>query len=116
MKKYLLVLLTLVVGLGLFACKDDTQVFVIRAWNTEFQDRFRDYYPGYKETLDNGNDLLEDGTEVKWVIVSNDGGAYQTALDQALRNQSNNSGNDLLDMFLIEADYARKYTDVDGDQ
>ncbi|QWB96419.1 carbohydrate ABC transporter substrate-binding protein [Mycoplasmatota bacterium] len=115
MKKIVLVLLTLVVGLGLFACKNDADVLVIRAWNTEFQDRFRAYYPDFVETLDNGNDLLEDGTEVKWVIVANDDGAYQTALDEALRNQSNASGNDLLDIFLIEADYARKYTDVDGD-
>jgi len=124
MKKIVLVLLTLVVALGLVACNEDSSgdaessegdVLVIRAWNTEFQDRFRAFYPSYVKTLDSGNDLLVDGTEVKWIIVANDGNAYQTALDQALLNQDSAADDDKVDIFLIEADYARKYTDVDGD-
>lgn len=124
MKKIVLFLLTLVVALGLFACDDtdsgeeasaEGDVLVIRAWNTEFQDRFRAFYPSYVETLSNGNDLLVDGTEVKWIIVANDNNGYQTALDQALLNQDSASDDDKVDIFLIEADYARKYTDVDGD-
>jgi hypothetical protein len=124
MKKIVLFLLTLVVALGLFACDDSNSgeeasaegdVLVIRAWNTEFQDRFRAFYPSYVKTLANGNDLLVDGTEVKWIIVANDNNGYQNALDQALLNQDSAADDDKVDIFLIEADYARKYTDVDGD-
>ncbi len=124
MKKIVLFLLTFVVALGLFACddnggsgasSDEGDVLVIRAWNTEFQDRFRAFYPSYVKTLDNGNDLLVDGTEVKWIIVANDNNGYQTALDEALLNQSSAADDEKIDIFLIEADYARKYTDVDGD-
>ncbi|MFA6801088.1 MAG: carbohydrate ABC transporter substrate-binding protein [Acholeplasmataceae bacterium] len=122
MKKIVLFLLALVVAVGLFACDDDAttvvdegDILVIRAWNTEFQDRFRAFYPSYVKTLDSGNDLLVDGTEVKWIIVANDNNGYQTALDQALLNQDSAAADDKVDIFLIEADYATKYTDVDGD-
>ncbi len=115
MRKIVLLFVALFAVLGLAACNGgEGNVLVIRAWNTEFQDRFRAFYPSYKETLGNGNDLLEDGTEVKWIIVANDGGAYQKALDEALMNQDSASADDKIDIFLIEADYARKYTDVAG--
>ena len=117
-KKVFAVLLIFFAGFVLIACDEtggevvvnvEGDVLVVRAWNTEFQDRFRDFYPGYVKTLSNGNDLLDDGTEVKWVIVSNDANAYQNALDAALSGQANASANDKVDIFLIEADYATKY-------
>lgn len=108
-KKVLVSVLVLAAALFLVSCKDNEDVLVIRAWNTEFQDRFRAFYPGFKETLADGRDLLEDGTLVDWVIVANDNNAYQQALDAALAGQSKASKNKKIDIFLIEADYATKY-------
>ncbi|HLT00291.1 MAG TPA: carbohydrate ABC transporter substrate-binding protein, partial [Acholeplasma sp.] len=85
------------------------EVLVIRAWNTEFQDRSRAYYPEFKESRTDGTDLLKDGTVVKWIITPNENNAYQNALDQDLLNQSTAAQDDRIDIFLIEADYALKY-------
>src|SRR5690606_6840953 len=102
----------------LVACNDTTggvglesegDTLVIRVWNDEFIGRFRDYYPGYVKTNQDGTDVLDDGTVVKWIKVANDNNAYQIALDTALANQSSAAANDKIDMFLIEADYATKY-------
>ena len=118
-KKVFSAILILVASLALIACDDDStgslelqkegEVLVIRLWNTEFQDRFRAFYPGYIKTNSDGTDLLDDGTIVKWVIVSNDDNAYQIALDAALDKQGSASADDKVDIFLIEADYATKY-------
>jgi len=119
-KKVLLTLLVIATAFVMVACNKDGDdsgllvqkegdVLVIRAWNTEFQDRFRAYYPGYVKTNTDGTDLLDDGTIVKWVIVANDNNAYQLALDSALAQQENAAANDKVDIFLIEADYATKY-------
>lgn len=110
MKKFLVLLVAVLSIFTLTGCKKgEGDVLNIRVWNDEFISRFRDYYPGYVETDEDGNDILEDGTIVKWIQVANDGGAYQEALDTALQNQSKASADDKLDMFLIEADYALKY-------
>lgn len=117
-KKFFMGLLVLVTGFALIACNETSggielseegDVLVIRAWNTEFQDRFRSFYPGYVKTNSDGTDLLDDGTVVKWVIVANDENAYQIALDAALDGQSSAKADDKVDIFLIEADYATKY-------
>src|SRR5690554_1196877 len=117
-KKFFMGLLVLVTGFALIACdetsggielSEEGDVLVIRAWNTEFQDRFRSFYPGYVKTNSDGTDLLDDGTVVKWVIVANDENAYQIALDAALDGQSSAKADDKVDIFLIEADYATKY-------
>lgn len=121
-KKLFAGFIVLAAALFLVACtNDETEVLVIRVWNTEFQDRFRAFYPDYVETNKDGNDVLTDGTIVKWIIVANDDNAYQNALDQALENQDRAKKNDKVDIFLIEADYATKYTnerfalDIKGD-
>ena len=82
----------------------------IRCWNNEFQSRFRSYYPDYVKT-EGDYDILRDGTKVKWIIVANDGGAYQTALDEALKNQDSVKDDEKVDIFLSEADYITKYKD-----
>jgi hypothetical protein len=114
MKKLLVLFLTAMLAFSLTACKDDEveeegTVLNIRVWNDEFIGRFRNYYPGYVETNEDGDDVLEDGTIVKWIQVANDNNGYQNALDTALLNQDSASADDKLDMFLIEADYALKY-------
>jgi hypothetical protein len=118
MKKVLVVLSAFVLVFSLAACgNNDTttelteegSVLNIRVWNDEFIGRFRNYYPGYLETLEDGTDLLDDGTIVNWIQVANDNNGYQNALDTALLNQDSAAADDKIDMFLIEADYAMKY-------
>lgn len=93
----------------------------IYCWNTEFKLRFDAAYAKggkYKvETAtykdEKGKELTEikkiDGKDINWVQVANEGGAYQKSLDEALKAQKDSD--DKVDMFLIEADYALKYTD-----
>ena len=113
MKKVLLVLMAFVAVITLAACNENTEeegsVLVIRVWNDEFIGRFRNYYPDFVETNEDGDDVLEDGTIVKWIQVANDNNGYQIALDTALQNQDSASADEKVDMFLIEADYALKY-------
>lgn len=117
MKKVFALITVIALALTLVACGNNTtttltkegKVLNIRVWNTEFKDRFRAYYPGYLETKSNGDDLLDDGTIVKWIEVANDNNGYQNALDAALQNQSKAAADDKIDIFLIEADYAKKY-------
>ncbi|MDY0210801.1 MAG: ABC transporter substrate-binding protein [Acholeplasma sp.] len=117
MKKVFAFLTVIALAITLVACgnssttelKEEGKVLNIRVWNTEFKDRFRAYYPGYLETKSNGDDLLDDGTIVKWIEVANDQNGYQNALDAALANQSKAAADDKIDIFLIEADYAKKY-------
>jgi hypothetical protein len=80
------------------------KVFNIYAWNEEFKGFFEKYYK------------VPDGVTVNWVIVPNDGGGYQKALDEALLNQGSAAADDKVDMFLAEADYILKYTNSDATQ
>ncbi|MFP4479056.1 MAG: carbohydrate ABC transporter substrate-binding protein [Candidatus Izemoplasmatales bacterium] len=118
MKKLFVLLTAFTLALTLSACNDNGEnvnvqeegdVLNIRVWNDEFIGRFRNYYPGYLETKSNGQDLLDDGTIVNWIQVANDNNGYQNALDTALQNQDSAAADDKIDMFLIEADYAKKY-------
>ncbi|MBQ3936210.1 MAG: hypothetical protein II722_04060, partial [Ruminococcus sp.] len=100
------------------ASKNKIQIY---CWNTEFKLRFDAAYAkggkyqvetkAYKD--ENGKELTEivkiDGKELEWKQIANEGGAYQKALDEALKAQKASA--DKVDMFLIEADYALKYTD-----
>ena len=93
----------------------------IYCWNTEFKLRFDAAYAkggkykvetaSYKD--EKGKELTEikkiDGKDIEWVQVENKDGAYQKALDEALKGQKESDNK--VDMFLIEADYALKYTD-----
>ena len=93
----------------------------IYCWNTEFKLRFDAAYAkggkykvetaSYKD--DKGKELTEikkiDGKDIEWGQVENKDGAYQKALDEALKGQKDSDNK--VDMFLIEADYALKYTD-----
>lgn len=90
-----------------------THVLNIRVWNDEFQSRFRDYCTDWVKTNDDGTELLRDGTIVKWNVTPNDGGAYQTALDTALEGNAKAAADDKVDIFLFEADAAKKYASPD---
>ena len=93
----------------------------IYCWNTEFKSRVDKYYGDkskfkveYEDVKDSdGNKVHQiktiDGKKVKWNQIENEGNAYQTKLDEALKAQQ--SSDNKVDMFLVEADYALKYLD-----
>lgn len=95
----------------------------IYCWNTEFKSRLDKYYPTgtdkkieYNTVKDeNGKEVKEiksiDGVEINWVQIENEGNAYQTKLDEALKKQKDSDNK--VDMFLMEADYALKYANGD---
>lgn len=84
----------------------------VYCWNDEFKSRYEAYAADLAE---------EHGVEVNFVIVANENNAYQNNLDAALQAQESAAADDKVDIFLIEADYATKYTksayalDVVGD-
>lgn len=80
---------------------EEGKVLNVYCWNTEFQDRYNAYAADIAETA---------GVTVNWVINSNEGGVYQQKLDEALAAQASAAADDKVDIFLIEADYALKYT------
>lgn len=116
-KKFLVLFLTLAMLVSMAACgsagetagsgtgDEEGKVLNIYCWNEEFKSRFTDYFekPG----------LVPDGVKVNFVITPNQDNAYQNALDEALLNQENAAGDDKIDIFLIEADYALKYVNTD---
>lgn len=94
------------------ATVEQGSVVNIYCWNDEFKSR----YDAYASDL-----AATHGVEINWVIVANENNAYQNNLDAALQAQESAAADDKVDVFLIEADYASKYTkseyalDVMGD-
>lgn len=82
------------------ASADSGKVLNIYCWNDEFQNRFNGY----------AADLVPSDVKVNWVMNTNEGGVYQQKLDDALKAQDGAADDDKVDIFLIEADYALKYT------
>lgn len=80
-------------------------------WNEEFKTRVTDHYPGY-EKIDATTGKIGDVT-VKWNITPSDDLAYQNNLDNTLLKQNDAAADDKIDLFLIEADYAKKYITTD---
>lgn len=56
---------------------------------------------------------VPEGVTVNWIINPSDGGVYQQKLDEALFAQEGAAADDKIDMFLAEADYIGKYVDSD---
>lgn len=90
---------------------DEGKVLNIYAWNEEFKSRITDHYPGY-EKVDATHGKIGD-VDVVWTITPNNDNAYQNNLDQQLLKQADASADDKIDIFLVEADYALKYSDTD---
>ena len=86
------------------SASDGGKVVNIYCWNDEFKSRYDAY----------AADLAEKhGVTVNFVIVANENNAYQNNLDAALAKQASAAADDKVDVFLIEADYATKYTKSD---
>ncbi len=83
---------------------EEGKVVNIYCWNDEFKSRYEAYAADIAQ---------EHGVEVNFVIVANENNAYQNNLDAALLAQETATDNDKVDIFLIEADYASKYTQSD---
>ena len=129
MKKGLKALLSIVLAgamiIGMTACgggssstestSEEGSVLNIWCWNDEFQTRFNDYYPEVAEVAEDGSTTtLNDGTVVNWVVEPNQDNNYQNKLDEALLAQESADADSKIDIFLVEADYARKYTNSDA--
>lgn len=80
-------------------------------FNDEFINRVKDHYPDYEE-VDATTGKIGDVT-VKWNITPTDDNAYQNNLDESLLKQADAADNDKVDLFLVEADYIRKYVNSD---
>lgn len=84
------------------------RVLTIYCWDSTFKDILAKYYPAYNPETEMIGDV-----EVHWVILPNDNSVYQRNLDKALFGNEKFNPHDNVDMFLVEADYVRKYTDND---
>ena len=89
------------------AAADEGKVLKIQCWNEEFKSRLTDHYPGY-EVVDGTHGKIGD-VDVEWVITPSDDNAYQNNLDAVLPENENAAADDKTDLFLVEADYAKKY-------
>lgn len=92
--------------------EENGKVLNVMCWNTEFQERFEDYYPDVTITGEGTGKTytLKNGVKVKFIVEPNDNNNYQNKLDEKLKGQDKAAADDKVDMFLIEADYATKYT------
>ena len=104
---------------GVDSSEDSKKTLTIYCWNTEFKSRLDKYYPQgtsneltYNELADGSKEIATiNGVKLNWVQVENEGNAYQTKLDEALKGQQDST--EKVDMFLMEADYALKYANGD---
>jgi len=94
---------------------EEGKIINIYSWNDEFRKRVEEVYPEVKETSKDGTvTVLNDGTEIHWIINPNQDGVYQQKLDEALMQQADAAADDKVDIFLSETDYVNKYTDADA--
>ena len=104
---------------GVDSSEDSKKTLTIYCWNTEFKSRLDKYYPQgtsneltYNKLADGSKEIATiNGVKLNWVQVENEGNAYQTKLDEALKGQQDST--EKVDMFLMEADYALKYANGD---
>ena len=80
------------------------KVFNVYVWNDEFPSRFKDYFEAKGK--------VPAGVKVNFIQTPNADNAYQNKLDEVLLAQEKAKGDKLVDMFLVEADYALKYVDT----
>lgn len=89
------------------ACNTESEenILNIYSFNDEFQRRLTSFYPNY-----NDETKMIGDTKVVWHIVPADLNQYQETLDKGFLLQKDAMANDKIDIFLVEADYAKKYT------
>lgn len=87
--------------------EEEGTVLNIHTSGNELYERVLQLYPAY-EDLGNGKGVIGD-VRVNWIITPNDGNAYQTALDEKLSDIETIPAEERIDLFTVEADYAKKY-------
>ena len=89
----------------------------IYCWNNEFPNRMMDHYPGFvaNDPADSTKGGKIGDYTVNFIVTDNKDNMYQNKLDEALVGQADAADNDKVDIFLVEADYAMKYTDPEID-
>ena len=86
--------------------EDTGDKLTIECWNDEWQTRVINLMPGYTQDSENDPNHGHIGDlPVEWIVTPSDNGAYQNALDADLLDDAAD-----VDIFLVEADYAGKYT------
>ncbi|MCR5812038.1 MAG: carbohydrate ABC transporter substrate-binding protein [Lachnospiraceae bacterium] len=92
---------------------DDASIVNIYCWNNEFPNRMMDHYPGFEanDPADSTKGGKIGDKVINFIVTDNKDNMYQNKLDEALSAQSVAADKDKVDIFLIEADYAMKYTD-----
>ncbi len=90
---------------------EEGSVLLIQCWDEEFRQLLENYYPGY-EKVDENTGRIGD-TTVKFTITPLDDNEYQNHLDGVLPENQNASEENTVDLFLVEAEDAAKYTDAD---
>ena len=95
--------------------EDTGKVLNIYCWNDEFARRMRDHLPDYE--ANDPDDALAGGkigdVEVKFTMTPSENNAYQDKLDATLPGNTEADADDIVDIFLVEADYALKYVNTD---
>ena len=91
------------------ATAEEGKVLNIYCWNDEYRTRMTALYPDYDDKAQTIGDV-----KVNWVSTPSQDNAYQNMLDEALLKQGSAADDDKIDLFLIEADYARKYTSAEA--
>ena len=95
------------IGTNVIVPADTGSVLNIYTWNEEFKTQLENYYPGYIK-VDATTGKIGDVT-IKYIITPTDNNAYQNKLDTNLVRNDSVMADDKIDIFLIEADYAKKY-------
>lgn len=87
------------------------KVLNIYVFNEELKSRLESHYPGY-EKVDATTGKIGDVT-VKFTIVENKDNKYQDSLDNQLDKEEDGgvAADDMIDIFLVESDFALKYVD-----
>lgn len=92
---------------------DGASIINIYCWNNEFPNRMMDHYPGFEanDPADSTKGGKIGDKVINFIVTDNKDNMYQNKLDEALAAQATAADKDKVDIFLIEADYAMKYTD-----
>lgn len=86
---------------------DTGKVLNIHTSGNELLERMIQLYPDY-EDLGSGEGMIGD-VKVNWIITPNDDNAYQIKMDEFLSENDNTTDDNRIDIFTVEADYAKKY-------
>ena len=88
--------------------ENTSKVLNIHTSGNELKERIEQLYPDYEEVNDAEGRIGD--VSVHWIITPNDDNAYQLRMDQYLADAEQLEDNDRIDLFTVEADYAKKYT------